>query len=160
MLLTKQREKRKMKKIIDNKNLGHVKIFKSDFKNTEDYESYKTMFNAHVEREGTNDEYIVFHTINLSKALNYKKPSKPKPKKIKTAHKITQLNQWGEFCCDFGIFESKEEAVKQMFKGLSKLYKGFKKEVWLDENSGKYHCEKYDFIIDIVEIEFNKFGEN
>jgi hypothetical protein len=26
-----------------------------------------------------------------------------------------------------------------MFKGLSKLYKGFKKEVWLDENSGKYH---------------------
>ena len=149
-----------MKKIIDNKNLGHVKIFKSDFKNTEDYESYKTMFNAHVEREGTNDEYIVFHTINLSKALNYKKPSKPKPKKIKTAHKITQLNQWGEFCCDFGIFESKEEAVKQMFKGLSKLYKGFKKEVWLDENSGKYHCEKYDFIIDIVEIEFNKFGEN
>jgi hypothetical protein len=148
-----------MKKIIDNKNLGHVKIFKSDFKNTEDYESYKTMFNAHVEREGTNDEYIVFHTINLSKALNYKKPSKPKPKKIKTAHKITQLNQWGEFCCDFGIFESKEEAVKQMFKGLSKLYKGFKKEVWLDENSGKYHCEKYDFIIDIVEIEFNKFGE-
>jgi len=159
MLLTKQREKRKMKKIIDNKNLGHVKIFKSDFKNTEDYESYKTMFNAHVEREGTNDEYIVFHTINLSKALNYKKPSKPKPKKIKTAHKITQLNQWGEFCCDFGIFESKEEAVKQMFKGLSKLYKGFKKEVWLDENSGQYHCEKYDFIIDIVEIEFNKFGE-
>lgn len=148
-----------MKKIIDNKNLGHVKIFKSDFKNTEDYESYKTMFNAHVERKGTNDEYIVFHTINLSKALNYKKPSKPKPKKIKTAHKITQLNQWGEFCCDFGIFESKEEAVKQMFKGLSKLYKGFKKEVWLDENSGKYHCEKYDFIIDIVEIEFNKFGE-
>ena len=148
-----------MKKIIDNKNLGHVKIFKSDFKNTEDYESYKTMLNAHVEREGTNDEYIVFHTINLSKALNYKKPSKPKPKKIKTAHKITQLNQWGEFCCDFGIFESKEEAVKQMFKGLSKLYKGFKKEVWLDENSGKYHCEKYDFIIDIVEIEFNKFGE-
>ena len=148
-----------MKKIIDNKNLGHVKIFKSDFKNTEDYESYKTMFNAHVEREDTNDEYIVFHTINLSKALNYKKPSKPKPKKIKTAHKITQLNQWGEFCCDFGIFESKEEAVKQMFKGLSKLYKGFKKEVWLDENSGKYHCEKYDFIIDIVEIEFNKFGE-
>ena len=46
-----------------------------------------------------------------------------------------------------------------MFKGLSKLYKGFKKEVWLDENSGQYHCEKYDFIIDISPIEFNKFGE-
>ena len=122
-----------MRKIINENQIGNVKIFKSDFKNTEDYESYKTMFNAHVEREGTNDEYIVFHTINLSKALNYKKPSKPKPKKIKTAHKITQLNQWGEFCCDFGIFESKEEAVKQMFKGLTKEYKGFKKEVWLDE---------------------------
>ena len=72
-----------MKKVIDNKYLGHVKIFKSDFKNTEDYEAYKTMFNAHVEREDTNDEYVVFYTIDLSKAINYKKPSKPKPKKSK-----------------------------------------------------------------------------
>ena len=148
-----------MKKVIDNKYLGHVKIFKSDFKNTEDYEAYKTMFNAHVEREDTNDEYVVFYTIDLSKAINYKKPSKTKPKKIKTAYRITQLNQWGEFCCNFGDFESKEVAIEEMFKGLSKLYKGFKKEVWLDENSGQDHCEKYDFIIDISPIEFNTFGE-
>ena len=46
-----------------------------------------------------------------------------------------------------------------MFKGLSKLYKGFKKEVWFDENSEQWHCEKYDFIIDISPVEFNKFGE-
>ena len=149
-----------MKKIINENQIGNVKIFRSDFKNTVDYEAYKTMFNAHVYREDTNDEYVVFNTINLSKAINYKKQSKPKPKKIKTAYRITQLNQWGEFCCSFGDFESKEVAIEEMFKGLSKLYKGFKKEVWLDENSGQYHCEKYDFIIDIVEIEFNKFGEN
>ena len=149
-----------MKKIINENQIGNVKIFRSDFKNNEDYEAYKTMFNAHVYREDTNDEYVVFNTINLSKAINYKKPSKPKPKKIKTAYKITQLNQWGEFCCNFGDFESKEVAIEEMFKGLSKLYKGFKKEVWLDKNSGQYHCEKYDFIIDIAEIEFNKFGEN
>ena len=149
-----------MRKIINENQIGNVKIFKSDFKNTEDYEAYKTMFNAHVEREDTNDEYVVFYTIDLSKAINYKKPSKPKPKKIKTAYRITQLASSGQYCCDFGDFESKEVAIEEMFKGLSKLYKGFKKEVWLDENSGQYHCEKYDFIIDIVEIEFNKFGEN
>ena len=149
-----------MKKIINENQIGNVKIFKSDLKNTVDYEAYKKMFNAHVYREGTNDEYVVFYTIDLSKAINYKKPSNPKPKKIKTAYRITQLNQWGEFCCEFGTFESKEVAIEEMFKGLSKLYKGFKKEVWLDENSGQYHCEKYDFIIDIAEIEFNKFGEN
>ena len=149
-----------MRKIINENQIGNVKIFKSDFKNTEDYEAYKTMFNAHVEREDTNDEYVVFYTIDLSKAVNFKKPSQPKPKKIKTAYRITQLNQWGEFCCNFGDFESKEVAIEEMFKGLSKLYKGFKKEVWLDKNSGQYHCEKYDFIIDIAEIEFNKFGEN
>ena len=148
-----------MKKIINENQIGNVKIFRSDFKNNEDYEAYKTMFNAHVYREDTNDEYVVFNTINLSKAINYKKPSKPKPKKIKTAYRITQLNQWGEFCCNFGDFESKEVAIEEMFKGLSKLYKGFKKEVWLDENSGQYHCEKYDFIIDISPIEFNTFGE-
>ena len=148
-----------MKKIINENQIGNVKIFRSDFKNNEDYEAYKTMFNAHVYREDTNDEYVVFNTINLSKAINYKKPSKPKPKKIKTAYKITQLNQWGEFCCNFGDFESKEVAIEEMFKGLSKLYKGFKKEVWLDENSGQYHCEKYDFIIDISPVDFNTFGE-
>ena len=148
-----------MKKIINENQIGNVKIFRSDFKNNEDYEAYKTMFNAHVYREDTNDEYVVFNTINLSKAINYKKPSKPKPKKIKTAYKITQLNQWGEFCCNFGDFKSKEVAIEQMFKGLSKLYKGFKKEVWLDENSGQYHCEKYDFIIDISPVDFNTFGE-
>ena len=149
-----------MKKIINENQIGNVKIFKSDLKNTVDYEAYKKMFNAHVYREGTNDEYVVFNTINLSKAINYKKPSQPKPKKIKTAYRITQLASSGQYCCNFGDFESKEVAIEEMFKGLSKLYKGFKKEVWLDENSGQYHCEKYDFIIDIAEIEFNKFGEN
>lgn len=148
-----------MKKIINENQIGNVKLFKSDFKNTEDFEAYKTMFNAHVYREGTADEYVVFNTIDLTKVTNYKAPKKSKPRKIKSAYKVTQLNQWGEFCCDFGIFESKEEAIKQMYKGLSKLYKGFKKEVWLDENSGQWHCEKYDFIINISQIEFNSFGE-
>lgn len=148
-----------MKKIINENQIGNVKIFKSDFKNTEDYEAYKTMFNAHVYREDTVDEYVVFNTINLTKATNYKKPSKLKPKKIKTAYRITQLASSGQYCCNFGTFESKEEAIKQMFIGLSKLYKGFKKEVWFDENSEQWHCEKYDFIIDISPVEFNKFGE-
>lgn len=148
-----------MKKIINENQIGNVKLFKSDFKNTEDFEAYKTMFNAHVYREGTLDEYVVFNTINLKNTSNYKAPKKAKPKRIKTAYKVTQLNQWGEYCCDFGIFESKEEAIKQMYKGLSKLYKGFKKEVWLDENSGQWHCDKYDFIINISPIGFNSFGE-
>lgn len=148
-----------MKKSIENKYLGHIKIFKNDFKNTEDYKSYKKMFNAHIEREDTNDEYIVFHTINLSKAISIKPQSNPKSKKIKSAYKITQLNQYGEFCCDFGIFESKEIAIEQMLKGLSKLYKGFEKDVWLNTNTGQWHSDKHNFIINISKVEFNTFGE-
>ena len=144
-----------MKKIIDNKLIGNVKIYKNEMKSSQDYEAYKNMFNSKVFNEGNEDEYVLFNTINYSKTSTYKTPIKPK--KINTIWKVTQLNQWGEFCCDLGFFESKEKAIKQMFKGLSIDYRGFKKEVHFDGK--QWHCERYDFIIDISEINFNVYGE-
>ena len=74
------KERNKMNKIINENKIGNVKIFKDDFRNVDDFESYKTMFNSHVNREGTADEYISFNTINLSDLKECKKLA---PKKMK-----------------------------------------------------------------------------
>ena len=55
--------------VINEKDVGYVKIFKDELKNVEDFAKYKNLFNAKVEREGTNDEYVVFNTFKLSKAV-------------------------------------------------------------------------------------------
>lgn len=144
-----------MKKVIENKYIGNVKIYKNEMKNPQDFEAYGMMFNSKIYNKGTENEYVLFNTINYEKTTTYKKPSKPK--KLESIWKVTQLNQWGEFCCDLGFFESKDIAIKQMFKGLSVDYKGFKKEVMFDGK--QWHCERYDFIIDISEINFNVYGE-
>ncbi len=58
--------------VINEKNVGYVKIFKDEVKNFEDYRGYKNLPNAVVEREGTADEYVVFKTFDLSKAVHKK----------------------------------------------------------------------------------------
>jgi len=56
------------KLIIKEKDAGYIKIFKDEMRNLEDFEEYKKLPNAIVEREGTADEYVVFNTFKLSKA--------------------------------------------------------------------------------------------
>lgn len=142
-----------MNYIINSSNTYNVKIMKSEFENLEDYEEYKKMPNASINRAGTADEYVSFNTFSKQK-----KYSKPRVKKIKTIFKLRQLNSQGGVCCDFGFFETREMAIKAMFKGIEKLYKGFKKNYHFDGHNQWHYSEK-DFIMDIQEIEFNTFGE-
>ena len=74
-------------KIINENKIGNVKIFKDDFKNVDDFESYKNMFNSHINREGTADEYVSFNTINLSNMKDY---NKTKSSQIKKVYKISK----------------------------------------------------------------------
>lgn len=55
--------------IIREEDTGYIKIFKDEFKNLKDFEAYKKLPNAIVEREGTVDEYVVFNTFKLAKAI-------------------------------------------------------------------------------------------
>ena len=45
---------------IDIKDISYIKMFKGD----ELYDDYRNMPNANVIDEGTDDEYIIFYTIN------------------------------------------------------------------------------------------------
>ena len=94
-----------MNKIINENKIGNVKIFKDDFRNVDDFESYKTMFNSHVNREGTSDEFVSFNTIKLQDLTD------PKPSKQKKIHKVYQISQYsshGSHCCDFGLFDDRD----------------------------------------------------
>lgn len=154
--MLKINERHTMKKVvIEEKYLNRVQISKDEISN---YDEVKNLPNANIYREGTADEYVVFNTIDLTKVTNYKAPKKSKSKKINSIFKVKQLNSQGGFCCNLGFFESREIAIEKTFKGLSKDYKGFRKEVWFD-GKNQWHCDKYEFIIDISEIEFNTYGE-
>ena len=150
------KERNKMNKIINENKIGNVKIFKDDFRNVDDFESYKTMFNSHVNREGTADEYISFNTINLSDLKECKKTKSPQIKKV---YIISQYSTHGSHCCDFGIFTDKEKAIQIMLKEVNKLYPGFRNKHWYDSNSDTWHYDEKDFFIKINAIKLNVFGE-
>ncbi|MCT7563301.1 hypothetical protein N5U23_04645 [Aliarcobacter butzleri] len=145
-----------MYKIINRNKIGNVKIFKDELKNVDDFESYKNMFNSHINREGTADEYVSFNTINLSNMKDYKETKSPQ---IKEVYKISQYNLQGGHCCDFGLFSDKEKAIQIMLKKVNKLYPGFKKKHWYDNNSEVWHYDEKDFFIRIDPIKLNVFEE-
>ena len=146
-----------MKKEIKENKIGNVKIFKDDLRCTEDFEAYKTMFNSHIEREGTADEYVSFNTVNL-KDLKDIKPT-PKQKEIKEIYQISQYNSQGGHCCYFGLFTDKDKALEVMLREVNKLYPGFKKNHWYDSNSDVWHYDEEDFFIKIEPLTVNVFGE-
>lgn len=139
-----------MKKEININNIGNVKIFKDECK---DFEDYKAMKHSHIYRDGTNDEYVVFNTINLSDAKDLKTE-----KKIKKIYKVSQLSIHGEFLCDFGFFTNKKDAEERLMKGFEKLYRGFRKDAH-KVSDNQWQSDKHDFIATIEEITLNKFGE-
>lgn len=145
-----------MKKAIKVKLIGNVKIFKDELKNIEDYETYKILYNSHVEREGTDDEYVSFNTINLKDLEEIKDP---KPKNIKQVYQISQYAIQGSHCCDFGLYDDKDKAIQEMLSGVDKLYPGFKEEYWYCSNSDVWYYDEKGFYIRINTIEFNTFGE-
>jgi len=77
---------------------------------------------------------------------------------MKEIYRVSQLSSQGEFIYDFGFFDSKEKAYNELRKGFKDLYKDidFDKDVCFD-NRSQYVCNKYEFIIDISAIDFNRF---
>ena len=137
------------KLLVDTNNLGYVKIFKNELKDSQTFEDYKNLSNAKVEREGTNDEFVIFRTFK-------------NPQNLSTTYfKISQYNKWfSAHCADFGTFTDFEIAVKSMKIGFEKLYPGFTDDVY-ENGTNQWITDKFDFGVMIEKIEFdiNKFGE-
>ena len=151
MLLTKQRKKRKMEKLlIETSNIGYVKIFKYELKNTQTFEDYKNLTNATVEREDTNDEFVVFKTFRNAEKFST------------TYFKISQYDKWfNEWCADFGTFYELDDAIEAMKNGFEKMYPGFIDDVY-ENGTNQWITDKYDFGVMIEEIQLeinNTFGE-
>lgn len=75
-----------------------------------------------------------------------------------TIWKVSQLSIHGEHLCDFGFFESEELAIKSFMEGFEKIYKGFIKDVY-SYGRNQWGSDKYDFLIDLKEIDLNRFEE-
>ncbi|MDD3054825.1 MAG: hypothetical protein PHE16_02990 [Aliarcobacter sp.] len=136
--------------LIDTKNVGYVKIFKDELKNSQTFEDYKNLTNATVEREGTNDEFLVFRTFKNPQNFST------------TYYKISQYNKYfNEHCSDFGTFDDFDAAVEAMKIGFEELYTGFADEVY-ENGSNQWITDKYNFGVMIEEMQFettNTFGE-
>lgn len=129
--------------VINEKNVGYVKIFKDEVKNFEDYRGYKNLPNAVVEREGTADEYVVFKTFDLSKAVH------------KKSYLLQERNSWYETASavNLGVFSSIENALKAAKKEYGELR----------QDGSRFNYEPIknpnDVTIYIIEFETDEFGE-
>jgi len=130
--------------VINEKDVGYVKIFKDELKNVEDFANYKNCFNAKVEREGTADEYVVFNTFKLSKAIINKK-----------SYLLQERNSWYETASaiNLGVFSSIENALKAAKKEYGELR----------QDGSRFNYEPIknpnDVTIFIIEFETDEFGE-
>lgn len=138
------------KYIIEAEKIGYLKIFKNEMKNTQDFEHYKNLPNANVEREDTNDEFVVFKT--------FRNPQEFSP----TYYKISQFDKYfSEHCANFGTFNNFDAAVEAMKIGFEELYPGFTDDVY-ENGSNQWITDRFDFGVMIEEIQFeitNTFGE-
>ena len=136
--------------LIDSNNVGYVKIFKNELKNSQTFEDYKELTNVTVEREGTNDEFVVFKTFRNPQNFT------------STYYKISQYDKYfNEHCADFGTFDDFDAAVEAMKIGFEKLYPGFTDDVY-ENGSNQWITDEFDFGVMIEEIQFeitNTFGE-
>ena len=60
---------------------------------------------------------------------------------------VTQTDLWGNVCCRFGAFTTKEKAVKAMNKKLKASYKNIKNHLEYDEYQDVYVSNHYEFRI-------------
>lgn len=59
---------------------------------------------------------------------------------------------------DFGMFFNRDKAVEAMMNGFEELYPGFKDDVY-ENGYNQWMTDKFDFAVNITEVEMNKFGE-
>ncbi|MCR2062976.1 hypothetical protein [Campylobacter helveticus] len=57
-----------MKYIIDEKDIEHIKLYPDD----EGYNVFRNFKNAEVVNQGTEEEFIIFYTLNKDKLQRYK----------------------------------------------------------------------------------------
>ena len=98
--------------VINEKDVGYVKIYKDEVKYFGDYRDFKNLPNAIVEREGTADEYVVFKTFDSSKAAHRK------------SYLLQERNSWYETASaiNLGVFSSIENALKAAKKILDEEF--------------------------------------
>ena len=136
--------------LIDSNNVGYVKIFKNELKNSQTFEDYKELTNVTVEREGTNDEFVVFKTFRNPQNFT------------STYYKISQYDKYfNEHCADFGTFSDYEVAIEAMINGFDDLYPGFTQDFYKNGDN-QWISDRFDFGVMIEEIQFeitNTFGE-
>ena len=136
--------------LIDSNNVGYVKIFKNELKNSQTFEDYKELTNVTVEREGTNDEFVVFKTFRNPQNFT------------STYYKISQYDKYfNEHCADFGTFSDYEVALEARINGFDDLYPGFTQDFYKNGDN-QWISDRFDFGVMIEEIQFeitNTFGE-
>ena len=136
--------------LIDSNNVGYVKIFKNELKNSQTFEDYKELTNVTVEREGTNDEFVVFKTFRNPQNFT------------STYYKISQYDKYfNEHCADFGTFSDYEVALEAMINGFDDLYPGFTQDFYKNGDN-QWISDRFYFGVMIEEIQFeitNTFGE-
>jgi len=129
--------------VINEKDVGYVKIYKDEVKYFGDYRDFKNLPNAIVEREGTADEYVVFKTFDSSKAAHRK------------SYLLQERNSWYETASaiNLGVFSSIENALKAAKKEYGELRQ--------DGSPFNYVPIKNpnDVTIFIIEFETDEFGE-
>ncbi len=77
---------------------------------------------------------------------------------LEIVYEIKQFDIWASReLCSFGVFTDKEVAIKKMYKGLEHSYPGIGNELRRDND--QWRSDTHEFIIQIQEIELNKFGE-
>lgn len=136
--------------LIDTNNVEYVKIFKNELKSSQVFEDYKNLSNATVEREGTNDEFVVFKTFKNPQNFS------------STYYRISQYDKsFNEHCANFGTFDVFDAAVEAMQIGFEELYPGFTDDVY-ENGSNQWITDRFDFGVMIEEIQLeitNTFGE-
>jgi hypothetical protein len=129
--------------IINENDVGYVKIFKDEVKDFADFRDYKNLPNAVVEREGTADEYVVFKTFDLSKAKT-------------TVWLLEQYDIW--FSSDsrriHGVFSSREKALEAVGYGTD----GWNRDYY-ENGTNQWKSDALECGIMVSEVELDEFGE-
>jgi|GEM_PF-2490917 len=79
---------------------------------------------------------------------------------VKEIYRVSQLSSQGEFICDIGFFDSEQKAYNELRDNFKDLYEDidFIKDCsYSNRDIGEFHFNKYDFIMVIRSIDFNRF---
>lgn len=133
-----------MENVIVNENdIGYVKIYKDEISDFNNYEEYKNLPNAIIEREATNDEFVTFKTFNHSKAKT-------------TVWLLEQYDMWFSSSSRviFGVYSSREAALKTIGHDTDTW-----KQNYYDNGTNQWKSDILECGIMVREINLDEFEE-